>query len=198
MPWFKVDDTLAWHEKAVIAGNAAMGLWVRAGSWSSQQLTEGFVPEHMAKALGSPAEASRLVAARLWDRVDGGYQFHEFLERNPSRDQVESRRRADAARQAVMRSPQLRAAVRERDGDRCRYCGAAVQWTDRRSALGGTYDHVDPDAGSVLDNLVVACRGCNSSKGHRTPAEAGMTLLPLRALRPVSDLARSNSDLNRT
>jgi len=43
MPWFKVDDTLAFHAKVVAAGNAAMGLWVRAGAHSMQQLTDGFI-----------------------------------------------------------------------------------------------------------------------------------------------------------
>lgn len=34
MSWFKVDDHLAFHRKTLAAGNEAMGLWVRAGSWS--------------------------------------------------------------------------------------------------------------------------------------------------------------------
>ena len=33
MPWFNVDDGFAFHRKAVRAGNAAIGLWTRAGSW---------------------------------------------------------------------------------------------------------------------------------------------------------------------
>ena len=41
MTWFRVDDTLAMHPKVYAAGNAAMGLWVRAGAWSMQQLTDG-------------------------------------------------------------------------------------------------------------------------------------------------------------
>jgi hypothetical protein len=45
MSWFRVDDTLAAHPKTRRAGLAAMGLWTVAGSWSSQQLTEGFVPD---------------------------------------------------------------------------------------------------------------------------------------------------------
>lgn len=103
MTWFKVDDTLAWHQKVVIAGNGAMGLWVRSGSWASQQLTDGFVPADIAKALGSPAEIKKLVAAGLWHPTehDGtpGYQFHQFLERNPSRADVEAERAANRKRQ---------------------------------------------------------------------------------------------------
>lgn len=113
MPWFKVDDTLAWHEKTVQAGNAAMGLWVRAGSWSSQQLTEGFIPDQVAMSLGTRTEASRLVSARLWERVAGGYQFHEFLDRNPSRAQVEAER--DAAKERQRRAREAARAKRQRD-----------------------------------------------------------------------------------
>ena len=53
MSWFKVDDQLAFNAKIVAAGNEAMGLWVRAGSWSAAQLTNGFIPEHMAIAMAN-------------------------------------------------------------------------------------------------------------------------------------------------
>lgn len=85
MPWFRVDDNLAFHAKTLAAGNAAMGLWVRAGSWAMQQLTDGHVPAHVAKQLGSRAEAKRLCDAGLWaERPDGGYDFHQWNGRQPS------------------------------------------------------------------------------------------------------------------
>ena len=56
-------------------------------------------------------------------------------------------------------------AVRERDGDACRYCGKRVNWSDRRGPGGATYDHTDPAGPSTAENLVVACRSCNSKKG---------------------------------
>lgn len=31
--WFRVDDKLHTHEKALLAGVPAMGLWVMCGSW---------------------------------------------------------------------------------------------------------------------------------------------------------------------
>lgn len=99
MPWFKVDDTLAFHAKVVTAGNAAMGLWVRAGAWCAQQLTDGHVPNHMISVLGTTGQAKALVTAGLWTRVDGGYDFHEWSDRQPSREQVEREREAAADRQ---------------------------------------------------------------------------------------------------
>jgi hypothetical protein len=61
MPWFRVDDNLAFHAKAIAAGNAAMGLWVRAGAWAMQQLTDGEIPRHMAQQMGTRGEIKRLV-----------------------------------------------------------------------------------------------------------------------------------------
>lgn len=105
MVWFKVDDTLAFHRKTVAAGNAAMGLWVRAGSWSAQQLQDGFVPDHIVGALGTKREATRLVSAELWIRVEGGFQFHQWDEpgRQPTREQVETDRAAARERMRKLR-----------------------------------------------------------------------------------------------
>lgn len=63
-----------------------------------------------------------------------------------------------------------RQAVLRRDRYRCAYCGA----------LATTIDHLLPRSrgGSwTWQNTVAACGGCNSRKGSRTPAEAGMVLL---------------------
>lgn len=100
MPWFPVDDGFAFHRKTVKAGNAAIGLWVRAGSWAAQQTTDGHVPAEMAELLGTPVQARRLVAAGLWTEVEGGYQFHEWSApgRNKTRKQIEADRAAAAAR----------------------------------------------------------------------------------------------------
>lgn len=98
-----------------------------------------------------------------------------------------------ARRMALHRDPELRAEIRERDGDLCRYCGVEVQWANRRGSHGGTYDHVDPYGGNEIANLVVACRGCNARKRAQTPDEAGMRLL---APRFRSGVNGSKSDLD--
>lgn len=106
MPWFKVDDDLSFHRKVVTAGNAAMGLWVRSGSWSAQHLTDGFVPNEMISILGTPAQRAKLVKVRLWIEVDGGCQFHEWNEngRQPTSQSVREQRSAAAIRQAKWRA----------------------------------------------------------------------------------------------
>lgn len=66
--------------------------------------------------------------------------------------------------------------VYSRDGSACRYC---------RSQSDLSVDHVIPRScggGDEIDNLVVACRSCNSKKGARTPEQAHMVLLSFSSL----------------
>lgn len=103
MPWFKVDDNFCFHPKTILSGNAAIGLWVRAGSWSMQNLTDGWIPVEVARKLGSRASASRLVDAGLWELKPDGYHFHEWEIRQPSRIQVVAGREAERNRKSRSR-----------------------------------------------------------------------------------------------
>ena len=57
MAWFKVDDKLHDHRKARRAGKAAIGVWVLAGSWAMDNLTDGFVPEVVLLRWGTRTDA---------------------------------------------------------------------------------------------------------------------------------------------
>lgn len=105
MSWFKVDDTLGTHPKARAAGNPAMGLWVMAGSWSAQQLTDGHVPEWFVGGFrNGPRDAAALVAAGLWSPTLEGWEFHEWDQANPTRADVLAEREARRARTARWRA----------------------------------------------------------------------------------------------
>lgn len=109
MPWFKVDDSFWRHQKirkVAAKAPAALALWSIAGSWSSEELTEGFIPDDELPWLIPGAEelAKELVAARLWKREKGGYRFHDWLDRNPSREQVLAEREAAKERMARLRA----------------------------------------------------------------------------------------------
>lgn len=110
IPWFKVDDALAFSSKVMLAGNAGMGLWVRAGSWSAAQLTDGFIPAHVALTLGSPDEAASLVSSGLWVEADGGYQFHDWDDYQPKKDDVLKEREDKRQRMADLRAKRRDAA----------------------------------------------------------------------------------------
>jgi general stress protein YciG len=113
MPWFMVDDQLAMNKKVAAAGNAAMGLWVRAGSWSQRELTGGFIPKHVARSLGSSAQAKALVSAGLWLLVEGGYMFHDWDKHQMSVEEIQARKqkRAEAGRLGGQASGQSRRAA---------------------------------------------------------------------------------------
>jgi hypothetical protein len=100
--WFKVDDNLALNPKVIMAGNAAMGLWVRAGSWSGQQLTDGFVPDPIINVLTGEglALADQLVTVGLWYREEDGYQFKDWHEYQPVKEKVLAEREAARERRS--------------------------------------------------------------------------------------------------
>lgn len=104
MTWFKVDDKFHDHPKARKAGRAAVGLWLMAGSWCADNLTDGFVPDDVLPRWGGRDEdvwgdADRLVSVRLWERVerdgDSGYVFLKWAKYQPTRADV-MRKRAEA------------------------------------------------------------------------------------------------------
>jgi hypothetical protein len=104
VPWFKVDDGFAFHRKAIRAGNTALGLWVRAGSWCAQQLTDGHVPEEMLALLGGTVDdADDLVKATLWITVEDGYQFADWGDYQPTKADVEEERAKARERQKEWR-----------------------------------------------------------------------------------------------
>lgn len=104
MTWFKVDDGFAFHPKAILAGNAALGLWVRAGAWCGANLTDGALPRHMIGTFGAQArDAKRLVKVGLWVETSDGYQFHEWADMQPSKAVVEEERAANRKRQKEWR-----------------------------------------------------------------------------------------------
>ncbi|WP_201521697.1 hypothetical protein [Gulosibacter hominis] len=105
MPWFKVDDQLAMHIKTIQAGNAAIGVWVRAGAWASANLTDGFVPVSMQSVLGaSDADIEALVRVGFWHEVEGGWQFHDWGEYQPTAESVRRERQAAKERMRAVRA----------------------------------------------------------------------------------------------
>lgn len=209
MPWVKLDDAIGESRKtdALLRRNkagiglVAFGLHVLALAYSSRNLSDGYVDEEwveyrlqdagIAKARRG-AVVDALVQAGQWDEAVGGWTIHDFLEWNPSREQVEAARGVDRFRKELTRDAALIKAIRARDGSTCRYCAVEVNWKDRKSSIGGTYDHVVPvskGGDNSYENVVVACRACNSRKGAKSTKEAGMPLLNLAGSSPGADIS---------
>lgn len=120
MPWFKVDDTLHSHPKSRKAGLEAMGLWSVSGSYCMAYKTDGFVPEWFVTGWRNGRKlADVLVKAGKWEigEKDGeaGWFFHDWLDYQPSSDEIEKDRENARDRQRKRRE-HLRQA-RSGDGD---------------------------------------------------------------------------------
>lgn len=103
MPWFVVDDSAHTHPKIIKAGNAAMGLWMRCGSYAAQHLTDGVVPGAIASMYGTGPQTAKLVKLGLWHQAghdcprcpqpaDSDFVMHDYHVYNPTRRQVQERR----------------------------------------------------------------------------------------------------------
>ena len=114
MPWFPVDDKFHSHPKVMATSPAALGLWVVAGSWSSDYGTDGVVrDEQLLRLLPDAAPlAAELVATGLWKRIRGGYAFHDWTEwgskRSGAADKELRAKRAEAGRKGGVASGKSR------------------------------------------------------------------------------------------
>lgn len=94
MSWAKVDDRFHGHSKARRA-REALALWVLALAWCADELTDGAVPRDMPDLLLpglGEAFAAKLVEVGLWELTPTGYQFHDWLDYQPSARKVKSER----------------------------------------------------------------------------------------------------------
>lgn len=134
-------------------------------------------------------EPHRDVLLRGWWAAEDGRLYHDTLvERVREMMSVRGvdRARADARRNQFEK-------VRERDGHACVYCGNTKYLT---------LDHLVPlsrGGSNDEENLVTACRPCNSKKRDRTPEEAGMPFLASAAgrwsaYRKSAGETRTNTD----
>jgi hypothetical protein len=96
MAWFKVDDGFHHSAKVLSIPRAiraeALGAWILGGTWSADNMTDGFIPCPVLLDWPVSEEAVQaLVDAGLWDRVEGGIQFHDWCEYQPTREQLEAK-----------------------------------------------------------------------------------------------------------
>lgn len=94
---------------AVAVGPAAVGWYVAGLTYCAEHKTDGFIPEAAAAALMPCAYEEALELVRLmlratpgkkhglWERADGGYVVHDYLEHNLSSDEISARRAAGQA-----------------------------------------------------------------------------------------------------
>jgi len=110
LPWFRLDDSFDTHPKVLMAGNEAVGLYIRCGTYAARNLTDGFVGEEIVLLYGSDSLAATLVRVGLWHRARKGWTIHDYLDYNPSRAEVLAKRkiRAEAGRAGGVASGKAR------------------------------------------------------------------------------------------
>jgi hypothetical protein len=105
MAWAKLDDQFHRHPKALKAWQTeprAIALWVMTLSWAASNtdtdsVPEGFVSADYVAMLVPNAKQREnttrtLVDVGLWETVDGGWLFHDYLDRNQSREEYRANR----------------------------------------------------------------------------------------------------------
>jgi hypothetical protein len=107
MPWVKLDDRFPSHRKVALLSDRAFRLHVSAICWCAENLTDGRIGDRelalVAKIRGVKATAQQLADAGVWDRTDDGWEIHDYLDYNPSREQVIAERKKNAERQEKFR-----------------------------------------------------------------------------------------------
>lgn len=103
----------------------------------------------------------RLVSAKVWTPDGTGWRLindpnyiHLLWQDEIDRNRIRNR---DA------KNPRLVAMALLRDGDNCRSCGRRVDWADRKSPAGGTWEHVNiTNQPTQAAEYVVYCFGCQN------------------------------------
>ena len=110
MSWVKLDDQFFSNPKVLLAGRDARDLYLAGLTFCAAQLTDGFIPDNALRMLAAQADvddpaslAGRLVAVDLWERVEDGYQIHDWLKYNPPASEQKRKRDLNAERQARFR-----------------------------------------------------------------------------------------------
>jgi hypothetical protein len=123
MPWVRFDDQFPIHRKVDGLSDTAFRLHVAAIFWSARNLTDGFLPEEdldcvCARVRAPGRFAAECVKRGVWhdarepcespkcpEPVDNdGWRIHDYLDYQPSKNQVIQDRKAVATRQATWRA----------------------------------------------------------------------------------------------
>jgi hypothetical protein len=113
-----IDDRLPRHPKIFRAGSMlgtngpaqALAMYLDGLSYAREHLTDGFVPDGFVGSCGlvqtpqSVAKALSSRAVRLWRRVAGGYQIHDYLDWNKNASEIKEKREKDRIKKARQRA----------------------------------------------------------------------------------------------
>ena len=108
--WVRLDVDYFSHPRAIAAGRDGRALHLASICWCGSQLTDGHIPAGAVPTLCQMAGVSRtavgkVVAAGLWQPTDGhDFYVKDYLDRNPSKGEVEQEREGWRFRQQRKRN----------------------------------------------------------------------------------------------
>lgn len=111
MPWVKLDDQIMRNPKIRAVSRDAFAFHIAGLAYCATALSDGHIPDRdlplvAAEALAPEASAGELGAVGLWERREGGWEIHDYLDFQPSRADVLDERRKARERKAVQRARQ--------------------------------------------------------------------------------------------
>jgi hypothetical protein len=105
--WIKLHNNFFRNPKVLAAGEDAALLYIQGLVYCSDSLTDGSIPTAALRTLTAKKDARTLarvlVREGLWMETATGWQVHDYLKVQRSREQVESIREAGRERQTKLR-----------------------------------------------------------------------------------------------
>jgi len=197
MSWFRLDDKFHGNPKVLTAGNAAVGLYVRCASYCADHLTDGRIPGSVARMYGTTREITVLVSTGLWDEIDGEFVMPDYLEYNPSRDQVEQERtdrhsaKVQAGRLGGIASGEARRKqTRSKPEAEAKRNEAPTRPIPKETPPTPQHDSESPRRAGVVDHFIRIGRDQHIASGHTIKSEKGFTEF-------LAGKARGNPDMDR-
>ena len=113
MVWARIDDGYFTHHKTAALSKDAKLLDLAGITFSARELRDGKLTDRDVRIVAAEVDVVDLSAtldelrlARRWVRFDGGWEIHDYLEYNPSREQVIAEKAGSAKRMRGLRQRQ--------------------------------------------------------------------------------------------
>jgi hypothetical protein len=129
LPWGRLDDKANGNPKLLALSDSAWRMWGCGLIFCQSQLTDGFILADAIHTFGVRAKNREAVADELcrvlvpgrgplWERVEGGYHVHDYLDWNDSREAIESKRERDRKRKGFRAESPRKGSGKRAESDR--------------------------------------------------------------------------------
>lgn len=184
MAWARIDDAIIDHPKVLEAGEDARDLLIVSIIWCNKHLTDGRVPKAalgvLSRKKSAEKTAAALVRVGLWHDEGDAWRLHDYLDWNPSREEVEAKRNASAER---MRKS------RERRAKKGAATNAQVAESLQRNTRATDASVTAPTPLHSLSKTPLPPAGGGTPGSSEPPDDPEAIAVELRVLSRINDLA---------